>query len=263
MYGNIFELNSNAVDGVTRSATNHKQNLKNFREPANQRPTLLVSFSLHILLRAYWRFTLYTTGSTHLAATTNLFHHTFPFHHSLDALSFSPSLFFLLPRPPVLSRASRPTSLKFNAFLIWIAEVRTPVSHQLRCIFSTRLESAVLLAAHSVLPSASAFSKVTIDSHSPKRLLQFFAAHHPTRTTPLPFLIRFPVLPCPFIMGNSVSNFLDRVSAKARSDAIDRQLEEVARTLKLGKECKVLLLGLSLPLVPQGASSFRANLPSF
>lgn len=42
-------------------------------------------------------------------------------------------------------------------------------------------------------------------------------------------------------MGNCVSNSEDR-EAKARSDAIDRQIEEDQKKFK--KECKILLLGM-------------------
>lgn len=46
-------------------------------------------------------------------------------------------------------------------------------------------------------------------------------------------------------MGNCVSNSEDR-EAKARSDAIDRQIEEDQKKFK--KECKILLLGMSRSL---------------
>lgn len=46
-------------------------------------------------------------------------------------------------------------------------------------------------------------------------------------------------------MGNCVSNSEDR-EAKARSDAIDRQIEEDQKKFK--KECKILLLGMFLSL---------------
>ena len=51
-------------------------------------------------------------------------------------------------------------------------------------------------------------------------------------------------------MGNCISS-QDRVE-KAKSDAIDRQLEEDSRRLR--KECKILLLGQSLPESTLGAS---------